>query len=212
MATDQGVISRNPRPFALQIPRMCDLIAAKLGLSAGLSALRFHAFPALLGSRENKGPASWANADNIVSMAAACGELVLAQGSVSDSSVAPLASISCTMLSKSREERASRSILTTASTSPWSSAAMARANCSRSAFTPLIFSLKTLTTPAVISFRLADEDLKVLDEACLLFNENRSQVVGGAIRSLLTEYVREDGKLIRQPYWMPNLDGKFNAS
>ena len=64
----------------------------------------------------------------------------------------------------------------------------------------------------VISFRLADEDLKVLDEACLLFNENRSQVIGRAIRSLLTEYVRENGKLIRQPYWMPNLDGKFNAS
>ena len=64
----------------------------------------------------------------------------------------------------------------------------------------------------VISFRLSEEELKVLDEACLQFNENRSQVVSRAIKSLLTEYVRRDGKLIRQPYWMPNMDGKFNAS
>jgi metal-responsive CopG/Arc/MetJ family transcriptional regulator len=64
----------------------------------------------------------------------------------------------------------------------------------------------------VISFRLAENELQVLDEACHRFNETRSQVVSRAIKSLLTEYVDREGKLIRQPYWMPNMDGKYNAS
>jgi metal-responsive CopG/Arc/MetJ family transcriptional regulator len=64
----------------------------------------------------------------------------------------------------------------------------------------------------VISFRLSDSDLQTLDEACHRFNESRSQVVSRAIKSLLTEYVDRDGKLIRQPYWLPNLDGKYNES
>jgi metal-responsive CopG/Arc/MetJ family transcriptional regulator len=64
----------------------------------------------------------------------------------------------------------------------------------------------------VISFRLSESELRTLDEACHRFSESRSQVVSRAIKSLLTEYVERDGKLIRQPYWMPNLDGKFNAN
>jgi metal-responsive CopG/Arc/MetJ family transcriptional regulator len=65
---------------------------------------------------------------------------------------------------------------------------------------------------SVISFRLSESELQILDEACHRFNESRSQVVSRAIKSLLTEYVDRDGKLIRQPYWMPNMDGKYNAS
>ena len=64
----------------------------------------------------------------------------------------------------------------------------------------------------VISFRLSESELRTLDEACHRFNESRSQVVSRAIKSLLTEYVDRDGKLIREPYWMPNMDGKYNAS
>jgi metal-responsive CopG/Arc/MetJ family transcriptional regulator len=64
----------------------------------------------------------------------------------------------------------------------------------------------------VISFRLSEGELQVLDEACHRFNENRSQVISRAIKSLLTEYIERDGKLIRQPYWMPNMDGKYNAT
>jgi metal-responsive CopG/Arc/MetJ family transcriptional regulator len=63
----------------------------------------------------------------------------------------------------------------------------------------------------VISFRLSESELQVLDEACHRFNEKRSEVISRAIRSLLTEYVEREGKLIRQPYWMPNMDGKYNA-
>jgi metal-responsive CopG/Arc/MetJ family transcriptional regulator len=63
----------------------------------------------------------------------------------------------------------------------------------------------------VISFRLSEGELRVLDEACHRFNEKRSEVISRAIRSLLTEYVEREGKLIRQPYWMPNMDGKYNA-
>jgi metal-responsive CopG/Arc/MetJ family transcriptional regulator len=63
----------------------------------------------------------------------------------------------------------------------------------------------------VISFRLSEQELKVLDEACHRFSENRSQVISRAIKSLLTEYIEQEGKLIRQPYWMPNMDGKYNA-
>ena len=63
----------------------------------------------------------------------------------------------------------------------------------------------------VISFRLSDEELQILDEACRRFSESRSEVIGRAIRGLLTEYVEQSGKMIRRPYWLPNMDGKYNA-
>jgi len=73
-----------------------------------------------------KAQSSWAKADNMVSIAEAVGVLVLAQGSDRDSNVAPLASISCTMLRRSRDDLARRSMRVTARTSPWSRAAIGR--------------------------------------------------------------------------------------
>jgi hypothetical protein len=62
----------------------------------------------------------------------------------------------------------------------------------------------------VISFRLSESELQVLDLACHRFSESRSQVISRAIKSLLNEYVEQEGKQIRRPYWLPNLDGKYN--
>jgi metal-responsive CopG/Arc/MetJ family transcriptional regulator len=62
----------------------------------------------------------------------------------------------------------------------------------------------------VISFRLSESELKVLDLACHRFSESRSQVISRAIKSLLTEYVDQQGKQIRRPYWLANLDGEYN--
>jgi metal-responsive CopG/Arc/MetJ family transcriptional regulator len=62
----------------------------------------------------------------------------------------------------------------------------------------------------VISFRLSDKELQILDLACHRFSESRSQVIGRAIKSLLSEYVDHRGKQIRQPYWLPNLNGEYN--
>jgi hypothetical protein len=62
----------------------------------------------------------------------------------------------------------------------------------------------------IISFRLSESELQVLDLACHRFSESRSRVIGRAIKSLLNEYVEQEGKLIRRPYWLPNLDGKYN--
>jgi len=64
---------------------------------------------------------------------------------------------------------------------------------------------------SVISFRLSEEELHLLDQACHRFSESRSQVISRAIRGLLTEYIERDGKMIRQPYWLPNMDGEYNA-
>jgi metal-responsive CopG/Arc/MetJ family transcriptional regulator len=58
----------------------------------------------------------------------------------------------------------------------------------------------------VVSFRLSNADLEALDIACQRFGENRSQVVGRAIRSLLEEYVEDGKKLTRRPYWLTSLD------
>jgi len=62
----------------------------------------------------------------------------------------------------------------------------------------------------VISFRLSESELQLLDLACHRFSENRSQVISKAISSLLTEYVDQNGKLVRRPYWLTNLDGVYN--
>jgi metal-responsive CopG/Arc/MetJ family transcriptional regulator len=62
----------------------------------------------------------------------------------------------------------------------------------------------------VISFRLSESELQLLDLACHRFSETRSEVISRAIKSLLSEYVDQQGKLIRRPYWLANLDGKYN--
>src|SRR6516165_2305574 len=54
----------------------------------------------------------------------------------------------CSVLSRSRVERASRSSRVTISTSPLPSAAMALASCVRSDFAPLAFSANSLVQPA----------------------------------------------------------------
>jgi metal-responsive CopG/Arc/MetJ family transcriptional regulator len=62
----------------------------------------------------------------------------------------------------------------------------------------------------VISFRLSESELQLLDLACHRFSESRSEVISRAVKSLLSEYVDQQGKQIRRPYWLANLDGKYN--
>jgi hypothetical protein len=57
-------------------------------------------------------------------------------------------------------------------------------------------------TKKVISFRLSDNDLLALDEACQRFRWNRSQVVSAGIGVLLREYVHKDGTLLRRAPWL----------
>jgi hypothetical protein len=49
----------------------------------------------------------------------------------------------------------------------------------------------------VISIRLADEQLRLLDAACIRFQMNRSEAIGAAIR-ILDRYYSEAGKLIER--------------
>lgn len=53
----------------------------------------------------------------------------------------------------------------------------------------------------VISFRLSDEELAALDEACRRFGMNRSQTVSAGIAVLLSEYLKQDATLLRRAPW-----------
>ncbi|WP_429819547.1 ribbon-helix-helix domain-containing protein [Ensifer sp. B1-9] len=54
----------------------------------------------------------------------------------------------------------------------------------------------------VISFRLSDEELAKLDEACRRLSQNRSETVVSAIEVLLRDYVHEGGTLIQRTPWL----------
>ncbi|ASP96718.1 ribbon-helix-helix protein, CopG family [Sinorhizobium meliloti] len=54
----------------------------------------------------------------------------------------------------------------------------------------------------VISFRLSDEELAKLDEACRRLAMNRSEAVVTAISVLLRDYVHEGGTLIQRRPWL----------
>lgn len=54
----------------------------------------------------------------------------------------------------------------------------------------------------VISFRLSEEELEKLDEACKRLNQNRSETVVSAIDILLRDYVTEGGTLMKRTPWM----------
>jgi hypothetical protein len=54
----------------------------------------------------------------------------------------------------------------------------------------------------VVSFRLSDQELLALDEACRRLGMNRSQVVSAGVTVLLKEYVHEDGTLLRRVPWI----------
>lgn len=60
----------------------------------------------------------------------------------------------------------------------------------------------------VVSFRLSDDELKALDEACRRLKMNRSQVVAAGISVLLREYLDEGGTLLRRaPWFMTSVTG-----
>lgn len=54
----------------------------------------------------------------------------------------------------------------------------------------------------VISFRLSNQELAKLDEACRRLNQNRSETVISAIEVLLRDYVHEEGTLIQRRPWL----------
>jgi hypothetical protein len=53
----------------------------------------------------------------------------------------------------------------------------------------------------VISFRLSDDEVAALDEACQRFGMNRSQTVSAGIAVLLAEYLKEKDTLLRRAPW-----------
>ena len=62
-------------------------------------------------------------------------------------------------------------------------------------------------TKRVVSFRLSDEDLRALDMACERFGMNRSEVVSRGVSVLLSEYLKDDERLVRRAPWIITSDG-----
>lgn len=58
----------------------------------------------------------------------------------------------------------------------------------------------------VISFRLSDDELALLDEACKRLRLNRSQTVVKAINVLLNDYIDEGGTLVQRKPWFSTGD------
>ncbi len=58
----------------------------------------------------------------------------------------------------------------------------------------------------VISFRLSDDELALLDEACKRLRLNRSQTVVEAINVLLRDYIDEGGTLVQRKPWFSTGD------
>ncbi|UVC17080.1 ribbon-helix-helix protein, CopG family [Mesorhizobium onobrychidis] len=58
----------------------------------------------------------------------------------------------------------------------------------------------------VISFRLAEDDLAILDKTARRFNMSRSEALIAALRSFNNDYVNENGTFVRRtPWWLQTL-------
>ncbi|WP_404926240.1 ribbon-helix-helix domain-containing protein [Mesorhizobium sp. ORM16] len=58
----------------------------------------------------------------------------------------------------------------------------------------------------IISFRLAEDDLAILDETAQRFNMSRSEALSAALRAFNNDYVNENGTFVRRtPWWLQTL-------